>query len=502
MARERNKRATRPKKAAPRRLRRPARRAPRPRPRPAGRAPAPSVLVVNMIPKSLSGEEHQDSEPTIAVNPANPRQIAASAFTPDPAEGPRAPIYVSIDGGNTWTLNSIVPSTVADGSATADITVAFGTTSNTLYAGIIRYPFPGDRTRLNILRTKNFQASALMTVLVDRIGRGVDQPYVQAATVTSGPAKGKDRIYVGDNDFNGTGGKTATIDQSLDAARTKPTFSSVRIESRTTSGQDGPSVRPAIHPDGTVYATFHAWRTFNDTTGAGTADIVVVRADAGGAAPAPFTSLVDPGDGKAGMRVVKAAKFNFNGFLGLQRTGGDVSIAVDPRNSDVVYIAYNDDQGALYVLHVLRSTDRGQTWSPELRHVNNALNPALAINSAGKVGLLYQQLTGSGAAQQWLTRFETTTTGTAWAPLTLAQTPASTPPKQFDPYLGDYDHLMAVGRDFYGIFSASNTPHKANFPHGVVYQRNANFNTNTLLNVDNVTPVHASIDPFFFKVTG
>src|SRR5581483_3089395 len=58
---------------------------------------ARTVLVVNMIPRSLSGEEHQDSEPTIAVNPANPLQIAASAFTPDPAAGPRAPIFVSTD---------------------------------------------------------------------------------------------------------------------------------------------------------------------------------------------------------------------------------------------------------------------------------------------------------------------------------------------------------------------------------------------------------------------
>src|ERR1051325_3729995 len=172
----------------------------------AAKAPPISVVVVNMIPRTLSGEEHQDSEPTIAVNPANPNQIAASAFTPDPAEGPRAPIYVSIDGGNTWTLNSIVPSTVADGSATADITVAFGTSSNVLYAGIIRFPIVADRTRLNILRTKNFQSAATMDVLEDRTGEGVDQPYVQAATVASGPDKGKDRVYVGDNDFNATGG--------------------------------------------------------------------------------------------------------------------------------------------------------------------------------------------------------------------------------------------------------------------------------------------------------
>jgi len=474
-------------------------RARRPRRRRAG---ARNVLIVNMIPKSLSGEEHQDSEPTIAVNPANSRQIVGSAFTPDPAEGPNAPIYVSLDGGLTWTLNSIVPSTVADGSATADITVAFGSASNVLYAGIIRYPFPGDRTRLNVLRTTDVQSAEIMQVLVDRIGRGVDQPYVQADTIRRGAGKGKDRVYVGSNDFNAVAGNTATIDRSLDGGGARPAFKAVRIESRATAGQDGPTVRPAVHADGTVYAVFHAWRTFDDHTGAGTADIVVVRDDAAATGARPFTSLVDPGDGKAGIRVVQGARFNFNGYLGLQRTGGDVSIAVDPRDSDVVYVAYNADEDSVYALHVLRSTDRGRTWSRDLHHLRDALNPALAINTAGTVGLLYQQLRGAGAAQQWVTRVETTTNGTMWSALTLARTPAQIPRRQFDPYLGDYDRLMAVGKDFYGVFSASNVPRKANFPNGVVYQRNANFTTSTLLDVDGTTPVHPSIDPFFFKIAG
>lgn len=457
---------------------------------------AGQVTVVNMIPKSLSGESHQDSEPTIAVNPKNPLQIAGSAFTPDPSHGPRAPIYISTDGGNTWTLNSIVPSTVPDGSATADITVAFGSSSNILYASILRFPVPHeDDTRLNILRTTDFQSSTTMKVLVDRLG--VDQPYVQAIT-----RSGKDLVYVGDNDFNGPNGKTATIDQSLNGGAANPSFKKIRIESRPGAGQDGPPVRPAIHADGTVYAIFHSWKSFDNHTGEGTADIVVVRDDHGGAGTHPFTDLVDPADNKVGMRVVRGAKFNFNGEKGQQRLGGDVSTAVDPTDSDVIYIAYNDDQpDGIYALHVLRSTDRGVTWSPELRRLDDALNPALAINSNGKVGLLYQQLTGSGAAQQWVTKFESTTNGTGWNAITLSQTPARRPVKDFDPYLGDYEHLQAVGKDFYGVFSANNTPKKANFPSGVVYQRNANWSTNTLLDVDNVTPVAISIDPFFFKVT-
>jgi len=39
----------------------------------------------------------------------------------------------------------------------------------------------------------------------------------------------------------------------------------------------------------------------------------------------------------------------------------------------------------------------------------------------------------------------------------------------------------------------------ANFPNWVTYQRNANFGTHTLFDMNN-KPVDVSIDPFFFKV--
>ena len=125
------------------------------------------VVVVNMIPNSLSGETNQDSEPTITVSQANPLHMAASAFTPDPAGGSVAPIYISTDGGMSWSLNSIVPSSAAQGSMTADITVSFGA-GNRLYAGIIRLPFSGSLTRLNILRTDDFQSATPMKVLIDK----------------------------------------------------------------------------------------------------------------------------------------------------------------------------------------------------------------------------------------------------------------------------------------------------------------------------------------------
>jgi len=102
---------------------------------------------------------------------------------------------------------------------------------------------------------------------------------------------------------------------------------------------------------------------------------------------------------------------------------------------------------------------------------------------------------------RWETHLRRTTNGTVWSDLLLATTLANDPVIKLNPYLGDYDHVVAVGKIFYGIFSASNVPDRANFPNGVVYQRNADFTSRKLLNLNGAT-VNASIDPFFFRVSG
>ncbi len=452
--------------------------------------PPPGILLVNMIPRSLSGEENQDSEPTIAVNPANTQQMVGTAFTPNPSGSGNAPIYISSDGGQTWVLNAIVPSQVI----TADITVGFSSQTNELYAGTIVAPVQNKKPRVNIDRTNNFQSPNAMAVLFNQQGQGLDQPRVQATTVG-----GNDQVYVGVNDFNARP-QTATIEVSLNAAAAAPAFNPVRIDPRPTAGQDGPAIQPAIAADGqTIYAIYYHWSAITPSNNV-TADVVVVRDDNGGAGANPFTALQDT-DGLAGKRVVQGVTFQFNSLLGQQRIGGDVAIAVDPTNSSNVYIVYGDQQPAGYTLHVRRSTDRGVTWSADLLTIVNALNPFLAINALGKVAFLYQQVTGTGANQRWVTHLQRTLDGVNWNDLVLATVPANTPASQFPPYLGDYLHLQAVGNDFYGIFCANNTPDLANFPNGVRYQRNANFTTHTLLALDGVTSVQISIDPFFFKVT-
>lgn len=457
------------------------------------------TVVVNMIPTVFSGETNQDSEPNLAVDPADPRRIVGSAFTPDPLGGANAPVFVSNDRGQTWTLNLIVPSTAA--AATGDITVAFGQDGR-LYTGILRRP---GGLRLNILRTTNVNSPALMTVLVDRTGNGVDQPYVETARVMRGAGVGNDRVFVGNNDFNGAAGRTATVDVSLDGAAAAPpppaNFAARRIEVRATGGQDLPPIRPAVHIDGTIYAAFIARRA------GGTSDVVVVRDDNWAAGAAQFTALTDSGDGLAGQRVVTGVNVPFENFqtMGMERlVSSDLSIAVDPTNSSRVYVAWGDRPPGTsnLTLHVRRSLNRGQTWSAaDLRTVSNAKAPTLAINSRGRVAFAYQQLSGPAAALRWVTQVEQTSDAfVTTATTVLATVPANTPAPTFLPYLGDYMDLKGVGKDFYGIFSTANTPDNANFPSGVQYQRNANFGTRTLLANDGVTPVPASIDPFFYRL--
>jgi hypothetical protein len=448
-----------------------------------------AVAVVNMIPQSFSGETNQDSEPNLAVDTADPVLMAASAFTVDPdPNATHAPIYVSSDGGSTWSLHSIVP--YCDG-ITADITLRFASTTNHLYVSYLQTGGLG--ADVAVARSADMTFTSEME-LVSQVESG-DQPYIQAATVVAGPDAGKDRVYVGYSDG------WARMHYSLDAATADPTFSTVLLDARGIDGgmaYDLPQVRTAIHPEGRVYAVFYGVHL-----GGTPLEVVVVRDDQWGAAGQPFTDLHDPDDAKPGCRVVKNIVIG-NVTFGQEAGEGELSIAVDPNDSSTVYLAWADEQAASgYTLHVRRSTDAGETWpdTDELWTVPMAQNPALAVNSAGTVGFLFQQFRQTRRGPRWESHFRYRAGGFE-EDLLLATVPADTPINSWGTYLGDYIHLMAIERDFYGVFCANNTPDPDNFPNNVSYQRNHDFATKKLLPLAGNADVPISIDPFFLKATG
>lgn len=469
----------------------------------AGCAPDTDVKLVDATPRLMSGEANNDMEPNLTVNPEDRRQIVLTAFTPCPPmiSTTNAPIYFSKDGGENWHLNCIVPGN-SPFSGTGDITVRFGA-GGILYAGDLK---GGAGLTLNILRTDNFAGSTPMTLLVQR--NPEDQPYTQAATASGD-------VYIGNNNlansvfFGGTTGQTSTTDWSL-AAGVAPApagLSPDLLEARATCGQDLPAVRPAIHKSGVVYLALLSNETGSPCfAGSNTADVVVARDDSWGSGG--YGALVDIGDGKRGVRVATGLKMTWLGDLGQERVGSQLSIAVDPRDSQIVYVAWGDGLNpANFTLHVRASMDGGKTWSTtDLNTVASATNPALAINEEGEVGFLYQKLVSPGTCKGggtgvacWETHFERGRK-TDWKDL---RRPLANVPDNLGSFpLGDYDHVLALGKKFYGAFSASNYPDKSNFySDEVKYRRHVDWSTHKLYaDAAHTIVVAPSVDPFFFVV--
>jgi len=458
------------------------------------------VTVIDMIPNNMSDETNFDKEPFLSINYATPLTMAATAFMPTPAMLNNGPMLVSFDGGNTWVARNIIPSSPGSFFNTGDITIRFNTSGTALYAGYLRQ---GGAGGLEISRTTDMaNLNTPLTLL--NTPRSTDQPYISARTVTGWFDSGLDRLWVGNND-GANSPKSATVDQTLDAGAMMPTFSQIRVDQDTPVGRDNYQCRTTANADGHIYNAFY--RRKGSIMGGYNADVVVTRDDNWGKGMTPFSILVDsitmaPGENVAAGTTVSDT-FGSSTALGSDWWGGDLYLVVDPNDASIVYISYSDENGGARTLHLRRSADWGQTWQPDLLTINGAKNAAIAINSHGRIAYLYQQLTGTAPNLTWSTHLRRSNDGTMWNDFTLATfTMNGTDPPAGSRIIGDYEQMIAVGKNFYGVFTSWNSLTNATFPQGVTFQRNKTPNgamNPTFLGNDNVTPVHSSMDPFFFR---
>jgi hypothetical protein len=430
--------------------------------------------IVNAMPQSHSNETNNDSEPNIAVNPANPSQMAITAFTPPDPGLTDGPIYYSTDRGENWTLLFDVP-----GNGSQDQTIAFASSSNEFFMATLR----ADTSPLTLNVDRSADPTSGVFPSIETRAK-LDQPWVHAITVPSGPSVGKVCTYVGYGDTSS--GYWATVDICFDALAASPTFTKVKLDPRSAE-RDGFHIRPKPHADGTVYVGYQSWQS-TSSANVVTMNMVVARDDNWG--NNSFGDLTDPSDGKAGRLVANVA-IDESTALGGQRPDNGFDVEVDPNDSDIVYLCWIDNGGTGFRLHVRRSLNRGKDWSADLITVDNAAIATMAINSQSTVALTYLELVSG----QWQTHFRTTTDGSTWDDLLLASTATNG-------FIGDYMRMVTVGPHFYGVFPAVNTPTAANFfPNGggtLRFQRNNN--GTSLLGTDNTTVISSSTDPFFFKV--
>ncbi len=403
-----------------------------------------------------------------------------TADTPPPGN---VGYWYSFDRGQTWQKNFTEPGALLEES------VGLGASGELYWEVALDETYP----TVHVLRTPALTAPGPLSEIDMR--SEVDQPYVHAFTHRVTIPPDKDRLYVGYIDHNGIDRAAAMVDVCLDARATAPTFTPVLLDFHRVP-QDGYEVRPVAHSDGTVYVAYKSWSSYSKATETVIADIVVARDDNWGSGG--FNSLQGTNP-YAGKPVATNVRIFENQNLGGQRLDNDLSIAVDPTNSSMVYIVWGDNQGPNYTLRVRRSANRGQLWD-DLIQVDSANLACLAINSDGRVGFMYQKL----VAGWWETHFQRTTDGTGlnWDDIVLARTPVAGA-------VADYSRLISVGKDFYGAFPALNTPDPANFPatppgasnpNGAKFLRQTTAAAPWRLLGSAGQVITETVDPFFFIV--
>lgn len=509
---------------------------------------AQQIRVVNMIPRSLSHEHEENSEPSVTVHPKDAAFVIGTAFTiytNNYCDKAHSPAFVSSDSGEAWSMVCVLPTPpfllTQSRQPAMDMTARFSGDGSALYAGFLMQDQANADTLLGtdahiIGYLETIQGNLKLLFARAALGLGlpdwkyllfrpsVDQPFLATSSTASRYiAIGADDDYM----FNDSTCFSGSVYSTIDAFPVNGVVGSNQVHPycvafRPSSGRT-PAVRPAIASDGSVYGILYRPIGVKDTV-----DVVVVRND-------PITLSVTSAflgirdgdslrsnpiklnmnrpqcgvrDGAPGFRVKTCALYPmpadtmYGSFGNERRIRSELSIAVSQTDPAHVYVAWADSvpgRVAHLTLHFASSTDRGATWTTAPFSVDSATNPALAVASDGAVGILYQHLASRNGAPRWEVCFALSTDGLASSPTCsrLADTPAGAPTVEAQPYLGDYLTLEARGRNFFGIFSASNDlSHSTFWPDFGVQRR---YKDGLPIDLQG-NPVPISIDPYFVRV--
>jgi BNR/Asp-box repeat len=298
---------------------------------------------------SLTAQPGTYSEPGVAVNPLNPRQVVV-VFQDN------ANASYSEDGGRTWQLaTGVTPTTY---KVSGDVSVAFDNKGHAILDCIAfdklgTYNYWGHgATRNGIFQRRSLDGGKtwepeLRTVAAQPSTPGIpfeDKPYIVADTTHSRYAG---NLYVGWTRW------TLTDSQMLFSRSTddgiswsKPIEISKerglpRDDNGALEGFDG-----AVGPDGTIYAV---WAANNRLV---------------------FTTSHDGGKSFARTRTIVETAPTMFAVSGMDRANGFPQIAIDPRGGakgGPLYVTWSDYRNGEVDIFAIVSTDHGRTWSAPIK---------------------------------------------------------------------------------------------------------------------------------------
>jgi hypothetical protein len=419
------------------------------------RAPAlPGVFTTDPV---LSASSVGGSEPSIAVNPANPNQIAISRFTF--RWNNNSDVLYSVDGGITWANEATIPPPPGVGGTAGcpcDQTFDYGRDGR-LYGTFLTASSSATTivtgSTTNITNAASWSWNGNPAQLTSGSRTAADQPWLlvnRDPTIAT-----RDNAYVAYDDF--AGGPAARVAVSYGA-------NPVNITADNKAGTENPlatnpGLRLATDPrNGTVYALYE------QSTGAGEPKNVTYRLNRSTNGGASW-SLNGSNDGLVVDTVNsdQAPGFKFGGVNAL--LGGVDHAAVDPTNGDV-YFVYGQDVAGGNQIKIRRLQDNGVGGLSvgAVHNVSSSTNtalPSVAVLTDGTIGVLYDSFDGNTTAgfpkfSAHLAR--STDHGVSFSDVVLESfvspdLPNPTSPRQRN--LGDYQQIKAVGASFFGVFSGN-----------------------------------------------
>ncbi|MFE0463671.1 Ig-like domain repeat protein [Kitasatospora sp. NPDC058965] len=421
--------------------------------RPSVRAPGAYVVDVDAAVGATTG-----GEASLAVNPANPQQIAITRFT-FPWNSNSDLVY-STDGGVTWTDEATIPPPPGVANTAGgpnDQTIDFGH-DGTLYGSFLT----GGNQIVTGSTTDPTKAASwswnnptpTTTQLTSAANTNADQPWL---IVNRDPTTAsQDDVYVGYQDFRGGVPHDHVAVSPNSASPVNITRDNAAGTGALSGGVINGGLRVAADPrNGTMYALYqqggggtqpeNVTLMLNRSTDAGATWTL------GGSTDGIAVSTDNTRQGNSG--------YKFGGVNSLQ--GGIDHAAVDPTNGDV-YVAYGADVSGNNQIRIRRLTDNGAGGMTVGAAVNvststDAALPSVAVLGDGTIGVLY--LTNDGTNASGFPEFSahlarSTDHGATFGDTVLQSftTAVGNSGQPTQRLFGDYEQLKAVGTTFYGAF--------------------------------------------------